>query len=334
MATRKEAMAFIRFQLEQLRAKNSFHEFEHICRQYARCRIDPSVIPATGPVTGTGDQGRDFESLVVFDGNASSGSSGHRNVFACTLQQKGLRGKLKGDMRKLVVGRPVRTVYFFCCADVVVAERHALQKWAYDRLSVELEVIDGQALSEHLADKDLLWIAVEYLDIGPQHLPDFSRTGSLYEQYLHEWREPGRDIASVAGYLTVRHGVRQTTREVTEESRDAHVWLDAMGRFIEHIDSMNPLWLAAVYELVIGTFFLRRDVSGLEELIVGYVETLPEHASDCSPDQLRDYLTMLNCAQGARSHGTFDVEEQWLDHYRQRIGCSSAEIQCGVAKRG
>jgi hypothetical protein len=54
--------AYIRFQLEQLKAQNKHHEFEHLARHFARLRICESVLPATGPVGAGGDQGRDFES--------------------------------------------------------------------------------------------------------------------------------------------------------------------------------------------------------------------------------------------------------------------------------
>ena len=53
----------IRFALEQLSVKNQHHDFEHICRYIAKARICRNILPATGPVSKGGDQGRDFETF-------------------------------------------------------------------------------------------------------------------------------------------------------------------------------------------------------------------------------------------------------------------------------
>ena len=57
-----EAVKFtIRFGLNQLSPKNAHHTFERLCFELTKRRICSNVLPATGPVSAGGDQGRDFE---------------------------------------------------------------------------------------------------------------------------------------------------------------------------------------------------------------------------------------------------------------------------------
>jgi outer membrane protein assembly factor BamB len=160
----------MRYALSQMRSKNGHHEFEHLCREVTRLRITPNVLPATGPVSAGGDQGRDFETFRSYLGEWLPGSflareADSRIVFACTLQRDHLDAKIKGDLRKITGGGPVDQVYFFCESDMPVAKRHELCKWARSDLGVEIEIIDGQALSELLAADDCRWIAERYLGI-------------------------------------------------------------------------------------------------------------------------------------------------------------------------
>jgi hypothetical protein len=63
--TPEEAGKLIRFALSELAAENAHHDFEHLCRHLTRRKICPNIIPATGPVSGGGDQGADFETYKV-----------------------------------------------------------------------------------------------------------------------------------------------------------------------------------------------------------------------------------------------------------------------------
>ena len=60
-----EAERFIRFQLEQLAARNEHHAFEEIAFRIAERRLSSNLLPATGPVSTGGDQGRDAESYYT-----------------------------------------------------------------------------------------------------------------------------------------------------------------------------------------------------------------------------------------------------------------------------
>ena len=316
MPTRKEATAFIRFQLEQLRSKNAFHEFEHICRQYARVRIDRSVVPATGPVSAGGDQGRDFESLLWFDG---TGQDGRRNVFACTTQQDGLWEKLQTDLHAISTGSAIRAVYFFTAVDVTVGTRHKWQEWASTNLQLQVDVIDGQALSEHLADADLVWIAEEYLGVGKEHLPAAATQGRSYGELVTTWAQPGKVVTSLEDYFSVRYGVRTTTRPHSEHTNDAEVWLGCMRRYIDSIPASHPLWFSAVYEYIVGFFFVHRHISGLDSLVDQYLERIPRDGKEGDPADLLDFLTVLNCTIGADLTGKTPLTPEKIRAWRALI---------------
>ena len=88
----------IRFALDELSRENGHHAFEDLCRELARARVASNVLPATGPVSGGGDQGRDFETFRTYLAGSLRFSRGFMGlasadtlVFACTLQRKDLR---------------------------------------------------------------------------------------------------------------------------------------------------------------------------------------------------------------------------------------------------
>jgi len=60
-----QAEHYIRFQLEQLTARNEHHMFEMISFRIAERRLSSNLLPATGPVSAGGDQGRDAESYYT-----------------------------------------------------------------------------------------------------------------------------------------------------------------------------------------------------------------------------------------------------------------------------
>src|SRR5688572_18627255 len=93
----------IRFALAGLGARNANHEFEHLCRDFARARISPSLLPSTGPVSAGGEHGRDFETFTTF-----AADDGQRKmVFANTLTQSArLPQKNRSDLGKIMSGGP------------------------------------------------------------------------------------------------------------------------------------------------------------------------------------------------------------------------------------
>lgn len=157
--------AYIRFQLTQLRAQNKHHEFEHLTRHFARLRICEHILPATGPVSSGGDQGRDFETYrsylaatPVAESTFLGSTANKKLVFACSLQAD-IDPKIRSDVATICAApTEIDDIYFFSESDIPVAKRHALQKWANEKYGVRLEIFDGAALAEALANPDVFWI--------------------------------------------------------------------------------------------------------------------------------------------------------------------------------
>jgi len=167
MATRDQIASWIRFQLEDLSARNGHHDFEHLCRDLAIHRISKNILPATGPVSAGGDQGRDFESFRAYASEKSL-------AFACTLTKSAyLKGKIKEDIEAIVgEGAPVEDIHYFCSANLAVAQRHNLQDWAEKVHNVHLEIYDRQAIADQLlVDRGAFSIAIRYLSIPGEMYP-------------------------------------------------------------------------------------------------------------------------------------------------------------------
>jgi tetratricopeptide (TPR) repeat protein len=184
-----QVAAQIRFALEQLSAKNAHHEFEHICRQLTRARICSNVLPATGPVTQGGDQGRDFETFRTYLSNSSLAETSFVGLvsdkplaFGCTLQKQQVRDKIKSDVKTIMSsGSTIEGVHYFCSSDLPVATRHEVIEWAQKTHSIGLEIHDGQSIAELLADREVFWIAEKYLSVPTVLREALERSRALFQ---------------------------------------------------------------------------------------------------------------------------------------------------------
>jgi hypothetical protein len=181
----------IRFALSQLLVGNAHHRFEDLCRHFAQAWISRNVVPATGPVSAGGDQGRDFETFRSYIASQIPGAfvsveGDEHLVFVCTVGTGDLQGKIKEDVAKVAAGAPVSAVYAFCEADLAVAKRHELQRWAREGYGLRLEILDGRALSVQLASPELFWIAEKFLSLPASLRP----RGPELRRYLAAARQP------------------------------------------------------------------------------------------------------------------------------------------------
>lgn len=153
---------------------NAHHQFELICLELVKQNILENVIPATGPVAGIGDQGRDFLSFKTHLGSNLGENSSFlgRNpskeliVFKCSIQDNVLP-KIKSDVVKIMdFGLPVEMIYFLSRENIRIGESNNLKKWALDTHEVKLEILDGNAITFLLTSEQNHWIATRYLNIS------------------------------------------------------------------------------------------------------------------------------------------------------------------------
>ncbi len=316
MANKAQLITQIRFEIEQLSAKNGQHDFEHICRFITRARICSNILPATGPVSGGGDQGRDYETFRTYLDSNIIGASSFIGlvkegpvVFACTLtEKKNLKAKIQSDIEKIKgSGQPVIDIHYFCGEDVNVAARHELISWAQSQHQAKLEIHDGQAISEYLSDEDTFWIAEQYLQMPSELFPSVpSDAEEWYAEVLSVWRGMADPPTNYADFVALKSALRHATDHARQ---DLLFWISKMDMLIQHTPSERLRHLA-VYEIAVARLM------GLGTLI-GYEQPL------------RDYFSTIEAIDDA--FDLEDVKNLWSfvvgAFHRSLVGLAEAEIQ-------
>jgi hypothetical protein len=326
MTNRAELVAQIRFALANLSARNGHHEFEALCLEVARQTVTPNILPATGPVAGRGDQGRDFETFRsrvtprLGETGLLLGLDGQDLVaFACTLQRTGLARKIKSDIEAICSdGEPVAAVVAYCETNLAVGDRHRLQADARSQWGIPVEIVDGEGLADRLADQSLFWAATRYLSI-PAALAPEQHEPSRYEDNLVRWRSRIAAPSSPGDFFALRNGLREATF-AAERRPDVPFWLSRMQLLI---DSGSPdIDRRARYEVVLGT------LRGLGNLLgtanARLVEDLLSDAERSDDEsRLADAAVILVFCVGARLAGAFDVDNaslmSWNGRLRDRV---------------
>lgn len=303
MATIGQIISQIRFGLEQLSARNSHHDFEHLCRHLSRLRICSNILPATGPVSAGGDQGRDFETFRTYLNNNLTNSafiglaSANTMVFACTLQKTDIPGKVKRDVAAIVAsGTEVQAIHYFCGTDVPVSNRHELQKWAIETHSIELEIHDGQSISELLADREIFWIAEEYLKIPSEIFPhaNVDNENEWYSLSIEKWKQSNIRPFNWADFTEIKLAARHAIY-THDFKQDISFWANLLKTFTKD----NPL-LQLKRNIIYEIAFI--NLKGFGSLI-GFEEQLREYFSDiCQLEEhtdLENTTNLLNYCIGA-----------------------------------
>lgn len=317
---RRELGEHIRFALQQLSARNAHHEFEHICRHVARARICSNILPATGPVTSGGDQGRDFESFRTYLASNLRGcttfvglASSKPVAFGCTLQAKNLKKKIKADVKTISGGPPCDSVHYFLGADFPVAKRHEVQKDVRTTHSVHLEIYDAAAITEFLSERDLFWIANEYLSIPADAYPSDEDADDWYAALRTEWSVPANRHVSYATFQRIKRAIRSLLSH-TERHGDVSLWVECLRGFR---DAEDPrLADMARYEIAVASERIKSSMSGLEDDIRGFFSRA---LSSSDPARLIDVTCLLQYTTVANLRGTTEVTFDELKEVRAKL---------------
>jgi hypothetical protein len=313
--TPAELVGQIRFALGELTTRNAAHDFEEACRQFARLRIATNILPATGPVGALGDQGRDFETFRSYlaeelgrHGAFLALVSDGPVVFACTIKAEGLEAKVLEDVTKITSqGTPVARVYFFSVGPIAVGIRHRLQEEAAQKFEVELEIIDGAALAEQLAERDLFWIAEQYLRLPAEYAPDrgledldVAGPPTWYLTDRARWRERGHALPTIGYLLDLRDGLRYATRHLDARG-DLPFWLGLMSELVG--EGPNEVRRRARYEVAVAQIKGTGDLAPADEHVTRFIE---ESLDTDDVSRLTDssiLLAFATTAFGARRTG-------------------------------
>ncbi|WP_435107190.1 hypothetical protein [Nocardiopsis synnemataformans] len=317
--------------LRELGSENAHHEFEHLCRHLARQRIASNVLPAAGPIAGSGDQGRDFETFHSYLREelpfAITGwsvlASDDTVVFACTIQSEGLAAKIRADVKAICSeGTPVDRIYVFATESVKVGMRHGLQKEVRETYDVALEILDVKALAELLAEPDLFWVAEDYL-----HMPEALRPPTpvedpalpgWYTMLRQDWQEREDPLLSLADLLEIASGLRHATFH-EETQGDLAGWLSLMEGLVGQAPG-REVRQRARYEIAVATLRGAGDLRPAEQHVRDFFD---DTGSIKSPPLLMDASILLQYCETACICGATDLELEETSHWgtvvRQRV---------------
>jgi hypothetical protein len=312
---------FIRFQLDQLNSKNGQFDFEHLCRHFARETITSNILPATGPVSAGGDQGRDFETFTTFitDSDSALFFGRHESkslVFACSLYKKsGLKNKIKSDIQSICSGSKPYLIYFFSNQDIPVALRHELQKWCLDEFQLKLEIIDAQALSEQLSHHNLFWIAEEYLRIPADQFPrNINTNNPAYESARATWFESKKQPYNFADFVEIKLALRKATFQHFAKP-DLSRWIELMESFI-NIEHSEELRRRSVYEVCVAALRGQHNLTTKKKLVELY---FTNWGTPSESSEIRDATILLSYCSSATLIGEFDCDLAQLHEWSKLL---------------
>ncbi|MCC8976240.1 hypothetical protein [Bradyrhizobium brasilense] len=317
---RLELKSFIRFQLSQLSARNAHHDFENLAFEVARIRVVPNILPATGPVQAGGDQGRDFESYRTYLANSHLGTSAFAAkassdiiVGACSLQ-KNITDKIRADLKSIFgAGTHPGHVAYFCEADVPVAKRHELQEFCKENYGATLDIFDGQAIADILAEHDTAWIAEQFLSIPADEWPADS-TSEEYQALKTRWITQREKPQNYAEFLDVKQGLRTATFEPSAKP-DLLSWLCVMRDFVSD-DLPDRLVQKARYEISVAELRGRGSLDPALPYVDKFFDSL---SGASSPSELMDGAILCVYVWGAVGHKQTSTTADAVSSWRAKV---------------
>ena len=333
---REQQKMLIRFALSQLRVENGAHQFERLCRNLALQRIASNIVPASGPVSGRGDQGRDFETYPSYlRSENSEGASfialvgSEMAAFSCTLQQEDLKSKIKSDAKAITAGgRPVQRIYAFCERDIPVGDRHNWEKEVAEAVGVEIVIFDGNAVADMLEARDTLWIAAEFLFPPAERLENVESEVADSDWYTGaraKWRSVERPAGVFGEFWDLRTALRAAS-EAEEFAEDLPFWIGRAEIFLQVAE--GGLERRIFYEIAVASLKGLGTLRGHEERLGQY---LRESLNEVDAVALEDAQVLLMFAAGAAARGVADLSDEQLDSWaeplREHIAAQIASAQ-------
>ena len=327
MASPSEVEAQVRFALSQLPVRNAHHEFEHICRHLTQQFICSNVLPATGPVSAGGDQGRDFETFRTylreelgphgaFLGLVSEGTI----AFICTTQADGLLAKLRLDIEKVCAsGHAVHEIRAFTLESVPVGTRHKLETETQASYEVRLELHDAESIANLLARPDGFWIAERFLSVPAEIRPEATAIdGDLSAEYVERrrrWHENGSPNPTFGDFIDLKTGLRTAVFHQTARG-DLPFWLGLVRQLLTSPELPAHIQQRARYELVVATLRGTGDFGPVDDVARGYLD---KSLNESEPARLEDAATLLMYANGAVQRGISSLTPAELSDWNDRL---------------
>ena len=327
MASPSEIEAQVRFALSQLPVQNAHHEFEHICRHLTQQFICSNVLPATGPVSAGGDQGRDFETFRsylreelgphgAFLGLVSEGTI----AFVCTTQTDDLLGKIRQDIRKVCAsGHPIHEIRAFTLNSVPVASRHRLETETQETFGVCLELHDAESIANLLGQPEGFWIAERFLSIPAEIRPEPPATeGDLSDEYMERrtaWRDKGTPNPTLGDLIDLKAGLRYVISQ-PEARGDLPFWFGLLRNLLANPECPENVQQRARYELAVPTFLGTSNLRQVDDVVRAYLD---ESLKESVPTRMQDASALLLYANTAVQWGVTSLTPAELGDWNKNL---------------
>ena len=185
-----------------------------------------------------------------------------------------------------------------------------------------MQIFDGNAIAEWLAEPDLFWIAEEYLKVPAELFPPLTRDDS-YLQHKAEWKNRPVLPVSTSDFVAIKSGLRKATFE-PDIRPDLGFWLGKMEGFL---DSQVPRSIvrSAIYELAVAHLRGRNNLTSQSNRLTDYFGDLGDFPTI---GDLSDATTLLTYSFGAFWLGSYRADELALHEWRGKI---AAMLDAGLA---
>lgn len=197
--------------------------------------------------------------------------------------------------------------------DVPVAKRNKLIAWCKAEYAIELEIFDGQALSENLSDPDIFWIAVEFLHIPADIYPKPSNVNERYTEYRRRWIEQELIPVNVSDFCQIKYGIRKSTFRENLKS-DLPAWINAIKKILKND---NPYLKRKVqYEICVAALRGQNNLTPYKTTFTEYFKDIEEIST---PGELTDVGILLSYCSSAKGLCEFDVDAAYLHKVSMRF---------------
>ncbi len=327
MANPAEVRTHVRFALSQLPVHNAQFNFEHICRHLTEQFICTNVLPATGPVSAGGDQGRDFETFRTYlreelgPHGAFLGLVSNRPIaFICTTQANSVLSKLRDDIGKVCAsGHPVHEIHAFTLKSVPVAKRHELQTETLESYKVHLEFHDAESIANLLAKPQGFWIAEQFMSISADIRPEAADTSdnhsAEYVDRRRRWRDKGSPNPTLGDFIDLKTGLREAVSQQRARG-DLPFWIGLLRQLLAIPELPVHIQQRGRYELVVATFRGTGDFHPVDAVARAYLD---ESLNESEPIRLGDAETLLLYANTAARNGLTSLKPVELRDWNNRL---------------
>lgn len=334
MTNKEELITLIKFQLSHLSEQNAQFEFEHLCRRLARVRICSNIIPATGPVVRTGDQGRDFETFKTALQRTDIANTSFIGLiskemlaFACSIQKTNIESKILSDVKKITSsGTEIERIYFFSSTAIKIADNHKIKERVLNDYNVPLEILDIEWISENLADPDTFWIANKYLSIPSEMYPKPQGISEWYQKTYDKWKKKDDRLFNYGEFGEIKIAARYAL-ETEELNPEIPFWLELLKSF-QNKELLPKFERKIIYETAVISFKALKDLKGQEEYLRKYLNEI-QALNDVGDYQ--DYFSLLLYSSTAFTNNVVNLEEgemkRWFKSFIARLDEEIKELE-------